>query len=120
MNARAGYSLFEVLIAFTVMTMVLAVLIPGQAEQLSRVEATKTHLLAQDYALSRLAALGVADPVVPGSRQENYGGWSVEWQIAPTTVPGLTEGGFAQVQIRIADHNGQTLFTTETLRELPQ
>lgn len=54
MNPRRGYSILEVLIAFAVMSMTLAVLLPGQTMLLGRAATAADRALAHDYALSRL------------------------------------------------------------------
>ena len=72
MNRRAGYSLLEVLVAFSVMMLVLAALLPGQ----SRLAASSLRLaerqLAHEYALSRLALAGRETVLASGADQGSY------------------------------------------------
>ena len=75
-SARAGFSLLEVLIAFAVMAAVLGALLPGQAAMAARMGEAAECLLAADYALSRLDALGVAEPV-PAEAETDYRGWKI-------------------------------------------
>ena len=59
MKSDAGYSLFEVLIAFAVMAFVLAALLPGQVRFIAQANDASDSLLAQDFAYSRLARIGL-------------------------------------------------------------
>lgn len=118
MTHRAGYSLFEVLIAFAVMSLVLAVLIPGQARQLAQVKQSESRLLAQEYALSRLAEMGVSQPVSIGTRRETYGDWTIDWDVTPTTIAPLSESAFGLIRVEVLNQAGHTLFSTETMREI--
>lgn len=77
MNRNAGYSMFEVLVAFAVMSMVLAVLLPGQIQLLQRTDTAAQKALAQDYALSRLELARVTADWPSG--QETYRSWAVSW-----------------------------------------
>jgi len=77
MKSRRGYSLFEVLIAFTIMTIVLAALLPGQARLMTRANDADTRLLAFDYALSHMASLGISTPITDGVVQSSYRDWIV-------------------------------------------
>ncbi len=77
MRRDAGFSLFEVLVAFAIMTMVLAALLPGQAKFLARASGGDDRLLAQDYALSRIARLGVSEDIAEGATSHALGDWQV-------------------------------------------
>ena len=81
MNHRSGYSLFEVLLAFTILAMVLAVLLPGQSNLLRRANDAPARLLALDYAASRLAAIGVETAPQPGNTEYRYRDWLVQTEI---------------------------------------
>jgi Tfp pilus assembly protein PilV len=82
-SKRAGYSVFEVLIAFAIMAMVLSALLPGQAKLLARATASDDKILAYDFALSRLAQLAVAQPLEAGNSTTEEGDWkAVESVIA--------------------------------------
>lgn len=81
MTARAGYSVMEVLIAFTVMATVLAVLIPGQSSLLVGARQAEQSLLAMEYAASRLDQIGVSEPLEEGNAV--YRDWHVTWRIEP-------------------------------------
>jgi len=71
-NRQKGYSLFEVLIAFFIMSSVLAALLPTNVSLFSSMNRTQERLLAQDYAQSRLATLGISRPLRSGSEQGSY------------------------------------------------
>lgn len=59
MNTRSGYSILEVLIAFAVMSMTLAVLLPGQVQLLGRTGMATERVLAHEWAVSRLETISV-------------------------------------------------------------
>ena len=77
MNARSGYSLFEVLVAFAVMAVVLAVLLPGQLAMIQRTDLSAKRALAQEYALSRLEIARVTENWPTG--RETYRRWTLDW-----------------------------------------
>lgn len=81
MNSRQGYSLIEVLVAFTVMALVLATLIPAQAQFLRRATDNTDQLLAMDLALSKLSYLNVVEPISIGSTTTEQDGWVVNIEI---------------------------------------
>ena len=94
MTPRSGYSIFEVLVAFAVMSMTLAVLIPGQAALLGRAKDATQAALARDLAHSRLETarvLGASDS------QETYR----SWRITTTVDPG-TEARTVTITVRSA------------------
>ncbi|MBO6603898.1 prepilin-type N-terminal cleavage/methylation domain-containing protein [Boseongicola sp. H5] len=77
MSRRAGYSVLEVLVAFAVMAMVFAVLIPGQSALLGRTITADERLLATDFAASRMDAIGITGPITPGISEDRYRDWIV-------------------------------------------
>lgn len=113
-HCRAGYSLFEVLIAFVIMTSVLAVLLPGQSRLLGRAEALQEQQLAFDFALSRLAVLQVAEDLPLGNSEDSYQAWVVQTEIKPGAI--LPSGrDTVHVEVRIRDRRGQQLALAESL-----
>ena len=113
-HRRAGYSLFEVLIAFVIMTSVLAVLLPGQSRLLGRAEALQQQQLAFDFALSRLAALQVAQDLPLGRSQDTYQAWVIQTDIRPGAM--LPSGrDTVHVEVRIRDRRGRQLALAESL-----
>lgn len=87
MSARAGYSLFEVLVAFAVMTAVLAVLLPGQSRLLGRAAGSEDRVLAKDVALSELDRIGLDLPLEPGEESRAYRNWTVTHRLSPLPPP---------------------------------
>lgn len=71
-HKTAGYSLIEVLIAFVIMASVLAVLLPSNTSLFVAIPRVQNRLLAQDYAQSRLATLGMSRPILAGTDQGGY------------------------------------------------
>lgn len=115
---RAGYSLFEVLIAFAIMTMVLTVLIPGQARLLSRVTGQDDRFLAQDYAYSRMAKIGVVAPIEEGTQTDNYRNWQITEDISETTLDDIDIRLF-RISIKVHNQDGTLLANVQTLRVIP-
>lgn len=117
MTKRAGYSLFEVLIAFVIMTMVLAALIPGQARLLGSAGVQEERLLAHDYALSRITQMGVTEALVPGVFQDSYRNWQINTKVATgqATVSSLET---MIITVTISDAKGRTLASVESLQAI--
>ncbi len=119
MSYRAGYSLLEVLIAFAVMAMVLAVLIPGQAQLFSRASNGSDRVLALDYAASRLDTLGLAEPLQIGTGQTVYRAWRVTEEVREEMLsdPPLA---VLRIAIEVARVGGGTpIARLETIRIAP-
>ncbi|WP_339691991.1 prepilin-type N-terminal cleavage/methylation domain-containing protein [Celeribacter baekdonensis] len=112
MSKRAGYSLFEVLIAFAIMTMVLSALIPGQATLLRRSQDAADRVLAMDYAISVIDQIRLEDGegFAPDD-QGAYGTWRVE--IAST----MAENENRLTSVTITSPQGQILAQYATLME---
>ena len=107
-----GYSVFEVLVAFAIMAMVLAALLPGQAKLLAHAKSSEEKALAHDYALSRLARLGVSEPVSTGEQSFEF----AEWIVVERTTPIDESGDLVEVTVMIADGAGVTLAKATSIR----
>lgn len=77
MTSKSGYSLLEVLVAFTIMTLVLTAIMPGQGRMAVRARYISEEYIAHDFALSRLAMIGRARPIIYGEHRSQYGAWFV-------------------------------------------
>jgi Tfp pilus assembly protein PilV len=117
-SRRAGYSLFEVLIAFAIMTMVLTALIPGQARLLSRATDQGARFLAQDYAYSRMAKIGVTAPMQEGTLTDSYRNWQITKDISETTLDDL-DIRLYRVSISVRNRDGTLLADIQALRVIP-
>lgn len=106
-SSRAGFSIFEVLVAFAVMSLVLVALIPGQARLLARATEGSLNALAYDFALSKAAELGVTSPLEIGSNVGQY----QDWTIVQTTKPigAVLDGQLVETTIDVRDANGQQI-----------
>lgn len=118
MKGQAGYSLVEALIAFVIMTMVLATLIPGQAALLGRASVVEETVLAQDYALSQVARLGIDVPLTPGTTQTTYRDWTIETTVSDAGIVAIGRQ-MLNIAIEVTDRQGQLLAMVETLRVAP-
>lgn len=98
---RAGFSLLEVLVAFAIMALVLSALIPGQVGLLQRATQSGERVLAQDYALSRLAGLGLSEPFPSGTQEARYGNWRVI-EAVEVKAPGI-------IQVSVTVYSGPRL-----------
>lgn len=104
---KAGFSLFEVLIAFTIMSIVLVALIPGQARLLGRATEGAQNSLAMDYALSRSAELGITSPIQLGTTSDPYRNWTVAQATQP--VERVENGQIVETTIEVLGSNGRVL-----------
>ena len=113
MKDQAGFSVFEVLVAFTIMALVLSALLPGLARLLARATSGEDAVLAHDLALSRLATLAVEEPLVAGQSTTEHGTWqSIEIITAGETIDGLT--GY-NITVRILAVDGREIAHATTL-----
>lgn len=116
-HRRAGYSLFEVLIAFAILTMVLSALIPGQAKLLSRVNQQDHKFLALDYAYSRMALIGVTETIASGTSTDNYRNWHISQDVSESVLDGSDTRLF-KIMIDVQYQGGETLARVEMLRRV--
>ncbi len=114
MTRRAGYSLLEVLIAFVILTLVLAALLPGQARLLDRATIQEQQLLAHDYALSQLAKIGTATPLTVGATESTYRNWQITTAIVPAASAD-SSAGFLTVEIQVHDNRSRILATANSV-----
>ncbi|MGB3317050.1 MAG: type II secretion system protein [Albidovulum sp.] len=114
-SRSAGYSLLEVLVAFAIMSIVLATILPGQSRMLRAAARYEEKLMAEDYAISRLERLGLSDQITPGTTQDTYRDWTVITRVE--TRPGVAEGSdlwWAVVTVERTD--GEIIGTAEGVR----
>ena len=114
MTRRAGYSLFEVLVAFAVMSLVLATLLPGQSAVMTRAATGSERVIAQDYALSLLALADLRDLPQPGRDTQSYRNWQVVRDV--TRVPGIDATDWIDISIEITDQSGRVLASAQARR----
>jgi len=114
-QSRAGYSLFEVLIAFAILAMVLSVLIPGQARYLTRTKSSQERVLAADYAQSVLERSGISDPLDSPEDSFTYRTWQVTRRVEP--LPGTPPQ--LRVTVEVQDAAGKALATLDAPRSVP-
>lgn len=99
MNRRAGYSILEVLIAFAVMSMTLAVLLPGQTQLLGRAGTAAERALAHDLALSRIE---IARVLEVAATTEIYEDWRINHMARDVL-------GQRKVTVSVMSASGRTL-----------
>lgn len=86
---KAGYSLLEVLVAFAILTSVLAVVLPGKTALFQRFDQAETRFLAQDYAISRLERF-VIEHRSDGGADLTFSETYRLWQITLSAKTGFT------------------------------
>jgi type II secretory pathway pseudopilin PulG len=118
MKGRAGYSLLEVLLAFVIMTVLLAALLPGQAQLLNRASLQEGRLLAFDYALSRAASLGIATPLEIRASEEIYRDWLITTDISEGDTIG-PDVDTLHIEITVNQVGGGHLATFQTMAVTP-
>lgn len=115
---RRGYTLFEVLVAFALMTLVLGALLPGQARLLTRADQAESRILAQDLAFSAIDLVGLEQPLRMGRTTRDIDGWTVETTVA-NAGDVLGQIPLARVDVRILDATGRERASARALRPLP-
>ncbi|RLJ60747.1 prepilin-type N-terminal cleavage/methylation domain-containing protein [Litoreibacter meonggei] len=112
-NSRAGFSLIEVLVAFTILSLVLVALIPGQARLLGRAADAEQQALAFDYALSKASELTVLEPLEVGTVETTYRNWTVVQETMP--LEQIERGQIVETNIRISLSDSRPLVSHRTL-----
>ena len=108
-NWKAGYSLFEVLVAFAIMSLVLSALLPGQTRLLQRVGTADEQALATDYANS-LASLAAVTHVSQWHDDVfDYRNWRVEITVHQEA------GSLLRNRTRVSGKDGRVLAEAESL-----
>ena len=129
MKRQAGFTLLEVLVAFVVASLLLTVLLRAFASGLIGTARVDQLSMAALVAQSRLAEVGVIEPLQPGRYQGVDEGaedfrWEVEvrpldWEFAGT----LSDQGRVlyrvEVQVRWDAQRGEQTFSLVTLRNAP-
>jgi general secretion pathway protein I len=120
-----GFTLIEVLVAFTVLALTLAALLQVFSTGLRTTAAAHDYVIAASLAQGKLAALGAAEPIVSGrqaGRFDNGFQWSVEAEPANNGING-PEAPLARwlvsVTVRGGDARRPAEVTLNTLRLLP-
>lgn len=117
MTRQSGYSVLEVLIAFAIMSLLLATLLPGQAKILSRATEGEENLLAHDVALSRLARLGHSEEILAGQTDFEDGPFRVQQDVRASSASSGRLQLF-DVTVVVWNANGKELARVTTQRAL--
>lgn len=108
----------EVLIAFAIMAMVLAALLPGQAGLLRRADAAEASLLAADLAASRLARAGIEAPLVTGRSEIEWRDWTIVEEVTEAPpVDGVLP--VLAIRVEVFSETGTSLARLDSLRQAP-
>ena len=124
-NDSKGFTLVEVLVAFTILALTLVVLLQLFGGGLRAVSASERHLMATMLARSVLAGLGAETPILAGEKADDIGdGYRWATRIAQSqTIASIKEGNQLhvpyEVQVEIS-WNGRPVTTLTTLRLVTQ
>ena len=121
---QAGFSLIEVLVAFSIMALVLTVLFQVFSTGLRTAGMAEQYSVAQRLAHSLLEETAAVRPLQPGERTGEFDGTRYRWQAQVEPEPDLGEGlqseRFASyritVQVMWEGRGGQRDFSLSTLR----
>src|SRR5262245_41690513 len=115
----AGFTLVEVIVAFTIVTMVLAALYYSIAGAYRGY--AQTQLREQTLALARahLDVIGIEEPLQPGDSTGTYA-TGVVWRLTFEPVETAAHKGRAfHILLEALDHGGQPLLRLETFKLVP-
>jgi general secretion pathway protein I len=121
-----GFTLLEVLVAFTLLAAALGALLQVFSTGLRTTTAAHDYATAAALAQSKLAAMGVAEPIVLGRRAGRFANgfdWSVEARPAASGNAGSeTPSALWQVSVAVrgGDDRRPVEVTLDTLRLVPQ
>ncbi len=123
-GGQAGFSLIEVLVAFSIMALVLTVLFQVFSTGLRTAGMAEQYSVAQRLAHSLLEETAAVRPLQPGERTGEFDGTRYRWQARVEPEPDLGEGlqseRFASyritVQVMWEGRGGQRDFSLSTLR----
>lgn len=110
---RRGYSLFEVLVAFAIMTMALAIILPAQSRLLQRSGTDRDKLMALDWAQSHLDLAGLTEPLRVLPKTVTLEGWTLTLSAVPYTENLYT------VTAEVTTVGGRSLATVEAIKSAP-
>ena len=125
-NAQQGFTLLEVIVALTIVTLCFSVLLGVISGGLGQTNRAETLAAASSLAQSLLADLGTEIPIAPGETDGQFANrfrWRlrIEPYTDPTVPQNLSVGGFrALVQIAWGDDSQERSINLTTLRLGPQ
>ena len=90
-HREKGFTLLEVLVAFVVLALALSALMPPLSTMTERSNTSHAEWRAGEFAVSKLAAIGVTAPIRPGMTS---GVWAdaLDWQIEIRTTGAAQQG----------------------------
>lgn len=131
MRSSRGFSLLEILVAFTILALSLGVLMQIYSESLRNTDITRNQAQAIALAQSLLTSAGVEEPLAEGGRSGEAGDrflWQLQYQpYAEASPPGALENlNVLQPTVRLwaitarvswaGDHGDTRSIVLETLR----
>jgi len=115
----AGFTLVEVIVAFAIVTMVLAALYFSIAGAYRGYAHAQVREQALALARAHLDMIGLEEPLQPGESTGTYE-TGVVWRLAIESVKTETHKGRAfRIQLEALDHGGQPLLRLETFKLVP-
>lgn len=125
-NRERGFTLIEVLVAFTIMSIMLLALLQGMSQGLRAIDRAGDKQLVVEHARNTLALVGVTIPLEPGV----YGGeeGDHDWQVSIGPSPYALGPGadrypmrLLSIEVHVRDYNGaeQYLATMRLVETTP-
>lgn len=109
MSKSAGYSLLEVLVAFAIMMLVLSVLLPAQTNLASSSAVRQERQMAHEYALSKMASLGITAPLRTGEVTGTYQDKWIWEQYVYRNPLSTSEHALFDIRFIVSHNNGTNL-----------
>jgi len=113
MTRLAAFSLVEVLVAFTLLTTALVIVVPELANPAAQIGQRTAKAYAMDYAYSRVARYGTTVPITAGFRDGEELGWLWQDNVSLKTLHGVNAEVF-KIEVSIFDRNGRIELATVT------
>ena len=113
-----GYTTLEVLVAFSVMLIVLATMLPGQSQLFVDRNKARLELLATDLAHSHLATFGVTEPPRAGTQTMVFENWTIVKHVEVVHTP-VINGDTFKVSIEVTGPDGAQLALVHSTMLVP-
>jgi len=126
-DGQAGFTLIEVIVAFTILAIMLTALLQGFSRGMDGIAAAEERSRLIAAAQNRLEEVGVLIPLEPGVDAGREDG--IDWEVAIDALPAVAPPGLADpppfdlLEVRVTvrnDAGGSETLVTHRLREQDQ
>ena len=115
MRRQRGFSLLEVILAFSLLAVALGILLAILSGGLAQVKNSGDASVATLHAQSLLAELGVLEPIAPGSRGGDLDDGRYRWQLRIEQVEDPAPVALAGAEVDAVDSLGLQLASAPVL-----